>query len=248
MKRIVKTILIGSFLMAFTLYSCKKEEAKIEPLPNTQLSILLSHQCDGKTVQFDSLLYTNESGSKYSVSRLEYYISGIKLYHTNGEVFRSNIIQYVNGREPNINLGIPNLPAGKYTGIDFLIGMAPAQNVSNSLDNTPENINMQWPEVIGGGYHFLKFEGRYLDSANINQGFTMHIGTNEMLIQHQKISINVEVVESVPAEIQLKMNINEWFKNPYTYDFNKDGNYTMAIPELMVLLKNNGYDTFTNKE
>jgi hypothetical protein len=125
--------------------------------------------------------------------------------------------------------------------------MAPAQNISNSLDNTPENINMQWPEVIGGGYHFLKFEGRYLDSANINQGFTMHIGTNDMPIQHQKIAINVEVVESVSAELELKMNINEWFKNPYTYDFNKDGNYTMAIPELMVLLKNNGYDTFTNK-
>ena len=247
MKSIVNTILIGSFLMAFTLYSCKKEEAKTEPLPNTSLSILLSHHCDGKIVQYDSLLYTNESGSKYSVSRLEYYISGIRLYNSNGDVFTSNKIQYVNGRELSNKLSIPYLPTGKYTGIDFLIGMAPAQNISNSLDNTPENINMQWPEVIGGGYHFLKFEGRYLDSANINQGFTMHIGTNDMPIQHQKIAINVEVVESVSAELELKMNINEWFKNPYTYDFNKNGNYTMAIPELMMLLKNNGYDTFTNK-
>jgi hypothetical protein len=248
MKRIFKTIAITSILLGLMLSSCKKEEDKIEPLPNTQVSLAITHSCDGKTIAFDSLLYTNESGSKYSVSRLEYYISGIRLYNTNGDVFSSNKILYVNGRESDIKLSIPNMPIGTYNAIDFLIGMAPAQNISNSLDNTPENINMQWPEVIGGGYHFLKFEGRYLDSAKVNQGFTMHIGTNEMLIQHKKIAINIAVKESIVSELPLDMNINEWFKNPYTYDFNKDGNYTMAIPELMTLLKNNGYDTFSKND
>ncbi|MDZ4666708.1 MAG: MbnP family protein [bacterium] len=250
MKNLINRIIFGSSILVFSFYGCKKEEVKPIPvhLPNTSLALNIDHNCDGAPLLFDTLNYQNLAGIKYSATRLEYYISGIRLFKGETAVFTSSQIAYMNGRNNNQKISIPNLPVGNYTGIQFYIGIAPAQNISNSLDNTPENINMQWPEVIGGGYHYLKFEGRYLDSANVNQGFTMHIGTNEMLVEHHKILYNFSVEEAVTKTLNLSMNVNEWFKNPYTYNFNKDGNYTMAIPALMTILKNNGYDTFSIKE
>jgi hypothetical protein len=50
------------------------------------------------------------------------------------------------------------------------------------LSTTLDNLNMAWPTAMGGGYHFLKMEGHYLDSLNTNQGYAIHIGKNENLM------------------------------------------------------------------
>lgn len=236
-------ILILLVLLA-GLSACKKENAAQAELLNTSLTIELSHEVNGILLEYDSILYQNASGSPYSVSRLEYYISSIKLYKEDGSFIKSDAIYYVNAKAKENKLLVQHLDEGNYIAIDFLIGINPELNISNSLENTGENINMQWPDVIGGGYHFLKLEGRYLDTANVNLGYTMHIGTNEMLIKHKKLAANILIKKDNPSTIKWRMNVNEWFQNPYTYNFNVDGNYTMAIPELMQHLKNNGYDTF----
>lgn len=40
------------------------------------------------------------------------------------------------------------------------------------------------------------------------------------------------------------MNLNEWFRNPFIYDFNIDGNYSMGSSAAMAKLKANGVDIF----
>ena len=41
---------------------------------------------------------------------------------------------------------------------------------------------MAWPTAMGGGYHFMKVEGHYLDTSNTIQGFAIHLGKNNNLV------------------------------------------------------------------
>ena len=247
----MKTRNLGLFLWLFSSLifgvACKKHVTLEATKPNTNLRIEITHLIDNIPLLFDSINYANKGGNKYSVTRLNYYISDIILQNNKGETFNSNSTYYVNGRNASNVINLLEMPTGNYTSMRFLIGLNPTQNTSNSLENNVDNLNMAWPEVIGGGYHFLKFEGYYLDSARTKQGFTMHLGTNDMLVAHQSLPISLLIEENKPDTLGLQMNLNEWFQNPHTWNFNVDGNYTMAIPALMTLLKNNGTDVFTIK-
>lgn len=105
---------------------------------------------------------------------------------------------------------------------------------------------MAWPDAMGGGYHFMKMEGYFLDKSGLNKnGYAMHLGNNFNLI---KVDINIPI--SITGETQnktLTMNINEWYKNPSFYDFEIDGNYSMGVPNAMSKLAQNGKDVFTVK-
>ena len=101
---------------------------------------------------------------------------------------------------------------------------------------------MEWPVVMGGGYHFMMFEGHFIDSTG-TPGFAMHLGTSASLCPvsiQQTLSIG-----QADKEIRLSMNINEWFRNPAIYDFNVDGNYIMGNVQAMSKLAANGVDVFS---
>jgi hypothetical protein len=106
---------------------------------------------------------------------------------------------------------------------------------------------MLWPDVMGGGYHFLKLEGKYLDSLKNEKGIAIHIGLNSSLVNHHPINSDIKIVENNTSSVKLAMNLNEWFMNPYTFDFNRDGNYTMGDSTAMNFIKNNGNDVFYAK-
>lgn len=238
---------LALLLMCTGFQSCEKEASPSPAAPSGQLQINLSHAGNAFNLVYDSLLYRNAAGNRYEVTLLEYYISEIKLSGDNSEAFQSSEVFYINPKLGKSNVVLSNVPTGNFTSISFTIGVQASKNISYSLEPTPENINMQWPEPIGGGYHIMKFEGRYLDSANVLKGFAMHLGTTEMLVKHKPILANLSVKENQKSMLNLQMDINEWFTLPYNYDFTKDGNYTMAIVPLMTILKNNGNDVFSIK-
>jgi hypothetical protein len=106
---------------------------------------------------------------------------------------------------------------------------------------------MYWPDEMGGGYHFLKFEGNYLNSDNKTKGFALHLGTNPLLIKHQKINQVIQLNKNISDTIELNMNINKWFDGETTYNFLVDGNYSMGIISLMQKLQSNGKAVFENR-
>jgi hypothetical protein len=73
----------------------------------------------------------------------------------------------------------------------------------------------------------------------------MHIGTNACLIPSITLSTNFTVTTDSQTSLTLKMNVNEWYRNPNIYDFNIDGNYTMGDMPLMMKITENGQDVFT---
>jgi hypothetical protein len=117
--------------------------------------------------------------------------------------------------------------------------------VPHGLPNTEDNIGMIWPEPMGGGYHFMKMEGKFRDSLGL-VGYALHQGTNLTGIEvSTPIRFNVD---ENPTGFQLTMDINEWFTNPYDYDLEIDGNYTMGDTVSMKKIAANGATVFNLKK
>ena len=75
----MKTYLFVALSLVLIISSCKKdEETTPSPDPST-LNIQLSHAVDANVLYFDSLLYTNEAGYNYAISRVWYYLSNVRL-------------------------------------------------------------------------------------------------------------------------------------------------------------------------
>lgn len=219
--------------------SCKKDEKPA----SGDINVQMSYHFDGATALLDTLAFAHPAGYTYSLNRLQFYLSGFEFTNEAGGKFSSSGVLYFDMKKPEFSSGmIAGVPGGTYTSVRFYLGLDSIQNKSNALPATTENINMAWPDGMGGGYHFMKLEGYYKNNAG-TYGYAMHLGRNPNLVvinlplNHFKVNGN--------KNFRLIMNIQEWFKNPAIYDFDTDGNYSMGSMVAMNKLKNNGADVFT---
>lgn len=234
--------IIFALTMLFS-YACKKNTDEASPTKTGSLVLKIDYKVDNKSLLFDSIIYTNAAGNNYSISRLEYYLSGFVFESESGELISLDKAIYWDARNPNTFL-LSNIKLGNYKGLQFNIGLDANHNKSGAMESNPENLNMIWPDEMGGGYHFAKMEGRFVNTDKTEKGFAMHLGTDKMLVLHNKIPVNLKINETTPDTLFLTMNVNEWFVNPNTYNFLLQGNYTMGNDSLMLMLKDNAKDIF----
>lgn len=233
------------FIVMAIATGCKKEKGNIMPEPAAfgEVNFKMDYAVDAMPLYFDSLIYTNAAGNKYSVTKIHYYLSRLKLY-TNGELkYSSNDIFYLDAASAKYGqFTLKHIPAMQYDSVSFNIGLDKEQNISNSLPANNENIVMAWPDMMGGGYHFLKLEGHW-HSQDGNAGYAMHIGKNGFNIQTGTKGIfNIQTGKVL--NLKMKMNVNEWFTSPNMYDLADDGVYSMGNDVLMKKLSENGRDVF----
>lgn len=199
------------------------------------------HHVDDEEAAFDSIRYMNEAGHAYSITRLEYYLSGLVLKGAGTTADHAvDGAWYINGRQADaVDLG--ELPAGQYEGIQVQLGLPADLNQTNALPNTMENVNMAWPIPMGGGYHFMKIEGHFIHQGQ-SSGFAMHLGRNEHLV-----ACNLPgpfAIGDGGGRLTLRFNLNEVFRGPHTYDL-ATGNQSMGSDSLMALLRDNCTSAFT---
>jgi hypothetical protein len=231
-------------VVLFVLQACTNNTDMVSPTYQTSLPIRINYFVDGNELCFDSVMYQNTAGNKYSVTRLQYYISNIVLTTVSHTKVNLSAHYFIDARnKPNI-IVLNQVPPNTYTGIAFDIGLGPDLNKHNKLPSTDENLSMIWPDVMGGGFHFIKLEGHYQTPSSGLQGYAMHVGLNYFLIHHQNIPINCSVASTDVDTLNLGMNVNEWYKNPYNYNFYTDGNYTMGDTTTMLHIADNGKDVF----
>ena len=231
-------------LMCF-LCSCKKKEQmeSIVELVEEELEINLSHHVDQIPFQTDQMIYISESGYQYSITKLNYYISNIRLIKHDSTCFLVKDYHYVDATVAETKrFSVKSIPTGGYIGLAFCIGLDSLKNQENYMEPSVESINMQWPEPMGGGYHFLKLEGYFIDSAK-TYGYALHLGTNECLI-YVTLFKNIQLDTHSRLSLNLEMNVSQWFKDPNTYDFVTDGNYIMGNDSAMKKVSENGSDVF----
>lgn len=232
--RVIVTVLV----IITGAVGCKKNHAD-----SGNLQLKLTYRIDSKQLEFDTMLYVCDAGYDYEVTRLNYYLSGFVFSMQDGSSYSSNKVFYIDARQASMNtISFEKFPSGTCTQINFSVGLDSVKNQTDSLPMTFDNINMGWPDMMGGGYHFMKLEGHYRDSS-INYGFAMHLGKNKNLVT-VTVGNPVIVRDGNAAEATLCMNINEWLRNPLIYDFKTDGSYSMNNDTAMHKLCTNGTDIF----
>lgn len=236
-----KNIIIYMFIVSYFIFltGCKKSSSSEDEQPAT---MELSFSVDNSILEFNTIKYLNAAGNNFSVSKLHCYLSNFQIENSDGTIYHFDDIIYVEASSAKSLSNFSSLPLGNYRRISFLIGLDSAHNTEHALPHTVENDNMAWPASMGGGYHFIKLEGNFINASQ-TFGYAMHLGLNRNCV-----AINISKQFTITSEsntIQLNMNINEWFKNPMIYDFNIDGNYSMSDSTAMAKLSQNGADVFT---
>jgi hypothetical protein len=257
---------ITAFLLAIVLFSffhgCKEDD------PETGKIILKFEEIvDLDTLVTDSVKYVNAAGNEYLVTEVQYFISNVKLYYHDGKshvIMQDDGIHYRDTDIPETAEWIINddVPEGVIDSIIFTFGLDEETNISGLFSNPPES-NMFWPEEIGGGYHYMKLNGKWLDRNMMINPFNFHLGIGQIydttgavtsfVQNHFKVSVFLPVYSSSllivnpdqTTTLALFMNIDSWFKTPYTWDFNNMGGMMMQNQEKLKMACENGYDVFS---
>lgn len=251
----MKNYLILTLFIPVLLFSisCKKEPGK------AKITFYFDHEVDEINLISDSLLYTNAAGNKYSVDELQYFVSDVVLW-VDGiprVIPADSNVHYVDIDIPGTLYWDPKfeVETGTADSLTFLFGLSEERNVSGLFVNPPER-DMFWPEVMGGGYHYMKMNGRWIDPLQQMQAYNFHMGIGSVTdtsgnttFTHNcfkvKCELNKLLATEVENRIRISMNIQEWFENPVVWNWNTVGGHIMMNQEAMHNAALNGKDVFS---
>ena len=235
MKNLNKLTLLFSSLILLT--ACPPKEV----MQADHINLHFSHQIDSFPLIKDSLVYTNEAGQLYSIKNLHYLISDVKLTDENGNTLQELVSEHFvsSDDESTYNLYLPEiLYTGEYANIEFTLGLNSTRNINNLLVNETYHTQMFWPDLMGGGYHYMKLEGAFNNDSsfyNIHTGASMG---NDYSIT-KSFSVNLSSIENgVIHDINIIMKINNWFSNPNIITLSTDG--IMGNMQQQMELQQNG--------
>jgi len=195
---------------------------------NANVNFNFSHTWDGTTINNTNLTtetVTNANGEVLNMVRLRYLVSKFQLTNSNGTTYSFDGYKFTDLEdETSYNFSPENntIPTGTYT-LKFVWGFNEEDNIDGSyLDLNSASWN--WPAMLGGGYHFLQFDGMYnVDTTpapfNFHNG-TARVSTDVFEQNFVIITLETPIIVTNDATINVNMNIAELFKNPNTWDLN----------------------------
>ena len=249
-----KTLIILSTLLTL-LMSCSDDNTANQST-QTNITFSFSHNWDGIPVtnaDFNSLQFTNANGETLSIERLRYLVSDIVFTTSTNEVLSLdtyNLVDVTNGN--NLRFSPTGLiPSGNYSNVSFTFGFNNEDNSENYLDLNSASFNV--PDMLGGGYHYMQLDGKYIDNMSEESGYNYHTiravdnpGTNPTFPQDTFFRVNLGAVNiSDDATFNIEMNIAEWFKNPNLWDLNQLDTVLMPNSTAQIMMFQNGQSVFS---
>ena len=140
---------------------------------------------------------------------------------------------------------------GSYSDISFVFGFTNEDNT----DGTYADLNSaSWnvPAILGGGYHYMQMDGKYINSSNVESGYNYHAiravdnpGSNPTFPQDTFFEVSLgEITLTGATEITIAMNIAQWFKQPNTWNLNEYNQMLMPNSTAQILMYQNGQNVF----
>lgn len=222
----MKKILI--LLIAIPVFIACNSDDDTTTIP-VNLTFKFAHNWDGDTFTNDDLgltAYINANGDELMIERLRYLVSNIRLYREDGSSTVLQGYQLVDvSNTGSLTFSLTeNIPEGEYNLISFTFGFSEEFNTSGiypDLNSTSWN----WPEELGGGYHFLQMDGTYTTSEG-QQPFNYHMGTARVgvgIFEANYVDVFLSRNYSMEGNttFEFRMNVAEWFKNPHTWDLSE---------------------------
>lgn len=167
--------IVASVIFTLTFNACSKKEDLSPDFDENNLapfSIEFDNIVGDRTFSINNTgsLYTNAAGEKFSISRLQYFISNIKVSTAEGKTYtvpQDKSYFLINGTDKATRFTKVEVPEGDYTKVTFTLGV---DSLRSTMDLT-KRTGVLDPAAGGGhdgggmywgwnsGYIFFKFEG-----------------------------------------------------------------------------------------
>lgn len=168
----------------FTLASCKKDEVvQYNPNVKAPLTIEFDNVVGGNDLQLTTGSYTNATGENFTVTKLKYYISNVKLTRTDGTEYvvpQADSYFLVDESDEATHEAELSIPEGEYRSVQFVLGVDSLRSTmdvsqrTGVLDPTGVGADMYW--TWNSGYIFFKMEGTSPAATGMGNEFMYHIG------------------------------------------------------------------------
>jgi hypothetical protein len=225
----------------------EKIECCVQPEQFT-ITLNFTHHWNGLKItpqDFNELKFTNENGERLSIERLRYLVSNISL--VNGKNYHFIDV----GENTGTSITITELTDASYA-LSFRFGFSNEDNTDGAYQDL-NSASFSVPEMLGGGYHFMQFDGKYEDNNNEASGFNYHMikavdrtDPDNLKFEDTSFEVNLgTIVVANTTEIEIKMNLAEWFKNPNTWNLNELNTVLMPNFEAQKMMRANGETVFS---
>tara|TARA_R110001632_G_scaffold47202_6_gene119617 strand:- start:16794 stop:17561 length:768 start_codon:yes stop_codon:yes gene_type:complete len=249
----MKIRILAVLCVAFLVNSCS-EDNDINAVP-IGITLNFSHSWGETAItsaDFNDLNFVNENEDTLSITRLRYLISEITLTHESGVVTTLddyNLVDVTNNEGLSFTTSTGILP-GDYTSITFRFGFSEENNTDGIYtDLNTESFNV--PEMLGGGYHYMQFDGSYINNSAMESPFSYHMISAIDLIagtprEDTSFVLNIGAVNvGGNTNINIDMDVSEWFKTPNTWDLNVYDIDLMSNYDAQLLMSRNGTSVFS---
>jgi len=247
--------IIASLVFCLILFSCSKD--KDDVVLGALVTFNFFHSWDETSVtnsDFNTIKFANANGENLSIEKLRYLISKVTFTTSVGEqlvLSGYNLVDVTN----NTNLSftpIETIPFGNYTNVSFTFGFDNEANSGNYTDLNSASWNV--PAMLGGGYHYMQLEGKFIDSNTNETGYAYHtiraVDNSVSPTKFEDTFFEVDlgaVTISNSTIINVEMNIAEWFKTPNIWDLNVLNNMLMPNYDAQIMMFENGQNVFSLK-
>ena len=202
-----------------------------------------NHTVGGANLAHDEIIYTNAAGNEYGVTRLEYIVSDIALETAAGKHVALADFHYRNAFAGATRNVAAKVPGDRYAALHFTFGIDGAKNETGALPSIDHYNNMAWPTPMGGGYHYMRMEGLFRSGDGV-EAFLTHTGPSGGGDYSFDVSLPIDlVVAGGEWEINVVMDINQWYDTPAIYDFG-DRVGIMGNADAQSTLRDNGNSVF----
>lgn len=249
MKKIIVTIVLTGFL-----FGCESD--KEDDISGTAVVFKFIHHWDNTPVtfaDFNAIKFTNAIGNELSIERLRYLISAITFTRSSGETITldSYNLLDLSDEESLQFLTNTSISSNTYSNVSFTFGFSNQDNIDGAYTDL-NSASWNVPMMLGGGYHYMQLDGKYLNAANSESGYNYHAiraadnpGQNPSFPQDTFFRVDLgEITITENTQITISMNIAQWFKNPYNWDLNVYDQMLMPNSAAQILMYQNGQNVF----
>lgn len=246
---------IAWILLLLIVFSCSTDE-EANNSDSVNVNFRFSQHWDGSSLSntdFNEIKYTTANGEQLSIERLRYLVSDISFRRLNGQSIDIDgylLVDVTNGTGLSFTLSQP-IPKGEYTSLSFTFGFDNADNQDGAYADL-NSVLWNVPEMLGGGYHYMQLEGKFIDNATNEIGYQYHairavdITGATPVFQDTFFEVDLgPVVVDENTEFDVQMNIAEWFKNPNLWDLNALHSMLMPNFDAQIMISENGRNAFS---
>lgn len=253
-------------IIAFTLIlACSTDNDEFATTTNITLNF--THNWDDNPITNEDLNTTettlvNANGDRLNINRLRYLISDIQLQNESGITTDLKDLILVDLEEENsLTYTTENLLLDGTYDLIFTFGINDALNISGAYPEL-DAVNFNLDETLGGGYHYMQLDGRFITPLNASLldtdiAYNYHTisatdRTNPLDPTAERntdtsftVTLGNVSIENNEVTIEVQMDISQWFEDPNTWNLSELNQNLKENYDAQIMMRDNGTSVFS---